>query len=55
MTAPAERDPSDARRRRREELLWQRAAERGWRERLLTRRAAQVQARKAWVRHLLER
>ena len=48
----------DARRdrlRRREELLRQRAAERGWRERLLSRRSAYTQARRDWVRHLLER
>jgi len=41
--------------RRREELLRQRAAERGWRERLLTRRTAYLQARRDWVRHLIER
>ncbi len=48
----------DARRerlRRREELLRQRAAEKGWRERLLSRRSAYTQARRDWVRHLLER
>ena len=48
--------PADAeRRRRREELLRQRAAERSWRDRLLTRRNAYTQARRDWVRHLLER
>ena len=43
------------RRRRREELLRQRAAERSWRDRLLIRRTAHLQARRDWVRHLLER
>ena len=48
-------DEHRARLRRREELLRQRAAERGWRERLLSRRTAYTQARRDWVRHLLER
>jgi hypothetical protein len=43
------------RRRRRRELLEQREAMLRWRERLLARRTAQVEARRQWLRHLIER
>ena len=43
------------RRRRREELLAQREALNSWRDRLLARRRKQLEARRAWLIHLLER
>jgi hypothetical protein len=54
VTNPAG-DPAIERRRRREALLAQRAAVQNWRARLLARRTAQIEARRLWLRHLLER
>jgi hypothetical protein len=51
VTSDADRD----RRRRREQLLAERAALLGWRQRLLARKVRQQQARRQWLINLLER